>query len=95
MFLAELASGREVLKLLDFGIPKRAERYASPSRTNVVTKAGQWLGTPLYMSPEQLEGNPDVDGRTDMWAIGVVLYELCTGVVPFTGESLPAWRPPS
>ncbi len=90
MFLAELASGREVLKLLDFGISKRAERYASPSRTNVVTKAGQWLGTPLYMSPEQLEGNPDVDGRTDMWAIGVVLYELCTGVVPFTGESLPA-----
>ncbi len=90
LFLAQLSSGREVLKILDFGISKLSEKYTSSSRVNVLTQAGDRLGTPLYMSPEQLEGDANVDGRTDMWAMGVVLYELCTGSMPFTGDSLPA-----
>lgn len=90
LFLAKRAGGKDTLKILDFGISKLSDRYTSSSRVNVVTQAGDRLGTPLYMSPEQLEGVPDVDARTDVWAVGVVLYELCTGAMPFTGESLPA-----
>jgi serine/threonine-protein kinase len=90
LFLARVSGGKDVLKILDFGISKLSDKYTSSSRVNVVTQAGDRLGTPLYMSPEQLEGSPNVDARTDLWAIGVVLYELCTGAIPFTGDSLPA-----
>jgi serine/threonine-protein kinase len=89
IFLAR-RGGKEVLKILDFGISKVSDKYTSSSRVNVVTQAGDRLGTPLYMSPEQLEGDPNVDHRTDLWALGVVLYEVLTGSMPFTGESLPA-----
>jgi serine/threonine protein kinase len=90
LFLARRTGGKEVIKILDFGISKLSDKYTSSSRVNVVTQAGDRLGTPLYMSPEQLEGAPNVDARTDLWAMGVVLYELCTGTIPFTGDSLPA-----
>ena len=47
------------------------------------------MGSPHYMSPEQMRASQDVDARTDIWALGVMLYELITGQVPFTGETLP------
>jgi serine/threonine-protein kinase len=90
LFLARQSGGRDILKILDFGISKLSERFASSSRVKQVTQAGDRMGTPLYMSPEQLAGDPNVDARTDVWAVGVVLYEFCTGMMPFEGDSLPA-----
>ena len=68
-----------VLKVTDFGLAK------SPSAN--LTQAGVLLGTPSYMSPEQIEGR-ELDGRSDLFSLGVVLYELLTGVRPFDGESI-------
>jgi tRNA A-37 threonylcarbamoyl transferase component Bud32 len=78
--------GQFVIKVLDFGISKVTN--ASDSRGSM-THTAAVMGSPYYMSPEQMVSAKDVDGRTDIWALGVVLYELLTGTRPFTGESLP------
>jgi serine/threonine-protein kinase len=88
MFLCRRGASRPVLKILDFGISKVSDRHLS-GREAALTQMGDRLGTPLYMSPEQLEGSPSVDERADIWALGVVLYELLTGRPPFEGDSLP------
>jgi len=82
------------VKLLDFGLAKpiqpRATRdgaTTAESSSLLVTEEGVVLGTPTYMSPEQARGKP-VDRRTDVWALGCVLYECLTGKRPFGGESL-------
>ncbi len=77
------ADGRSV-KLLDFGIA-RVEQCAATEQA-VKTQAGQVLGTPRYMSPEQALGR-DLDGRSDLFSVGVVLYELLTGRPAFDGAS--------
>ena len=74
------------VKVLDFGLAKPLEQANAPSSASVITEAGQLLGTPGYMSPEQAAGRA-VDGRTDIFAIGVVLYEMATGARPFCGSS--------
>ena len=83
------------VKVLDFGLAKAfdEERAApdlsqSPTLSVAVTQQGLILGTAAYMSPEQAQGKA-VDHRTDVWAFGVVLYELLTGRRPFTGETMP------
>ncbi|MBI5516939.1 MAG: protein kinase [Deltaproteobacteria bacterium] len=73
---------RSVAKVLDFGIA-----YAVESGTRKVTQEGMLVGSPLYMSPEQIHGE-DVSAKTDLWATGVVLFEVLTGRVPFDGESI-------
>jgi serine/threonine protein kinase len=73
-----------MLKLVDFGIAKRV----SPNRWRALTGPQDSLGSPSYMSPEQMTASRDVDARSDVWALGVVLYELLTGDVPFAGGSL-------
>ncbi|MFL2547452.1 MAG: protein kinase domain-containing protein [Candidatus Rariloculaceae bacterium] len=72
-------SGTDALKLTDFGIARLMD--VSRTRTGIV------LGTPSFMSPEQLEGEK-VDGHTDFFALGVTLYQLLTGHLPFRGESI-------
>ncbi len=81
MFLIRKPNGKLSLKLLDFGISKRIN-----SESKALTGAGSMLGSPLYMSPEQLADPRSVGPQSDIWAMGVVLYELVTGVPPFGGE---------
>jgi serine/threonine-protein kinase len=82
IFLSRGAGDRLEPKVLDFGIAK-FDQKASPNLTSV----GTILGSPAYMSPEQARGEGDVDGRTDVWALCVVLYEVITGRLPFAGEN--------
>jgi serine/threonine-protein kinase len=83
-----------VVKVLDFGLAKAADESAvsgnpsvSPTLTMSPTQAGMILGTAAYMSPEQARGKP-ADKRADVWAFGVVLYEMLTGRQTFTGETI-------
>jgi serine/threonine protein kinase len=71
-------------KITDFGIA-----HIDDSSTHTMTQAGEVLGTPAYMSPEQVLGKP-VDGRSDLFSLGIILYELSTGTRPFSGENLGA-----
>jgi serine/threonine-protein kinase len=82
IFLSREAGGRLQPKVLDFGIAK-AERSVSPH----LTREGTVLGSPAYMSPEQARGNGNVDARTDIWALSIVLYQLITGELPFVAEN--------
>jgi serine/threonine-protein kinase len=79
LFLAEQGGSRSV-KVLDFGLSKLASELS-------VTKTSAQLGTPLYMSPEQLRSAKSVDGRSDIWALGVILYRMLTLRAPFEGAT--------
>jgi len=75
--------GRPTAKIIDFGIAKAVRR--PPTDRTPETVRGQLIGTPEYMSPEQASGRPDVDTRTDVYSLGVVLYELLSGSLPGHG----------
>ena len=82
-----MLTDRGQIKMLDFGLAKMAASgHDSDTPTEAKTAAGMMMGTVLYMSPEQALGH-EVDGRSDIFSLGVVLYELTTGRVPFSGES--------
>ena len=84
IFLARTRDGMLVPKVLDFGISKVTGTQAS----RALTATSAVMGTPHYMSPEQTQGSKNVDGRTDQYALGVILYECLTGAMPFDGDSL-------
>lgn len=83
LFVSKRADGRPLVKVLDFGISKLVSETTSVNLTSGV------LGSPLYMSPEQLSSSKDIDARTDVWSLGTILYELVTGSPAFQAEGLP------
>jgi len=87
LFLAQHADGSCLVKVLDFGISKSlgADRPGAV----LLTRTAAFVGSPLYMSPEQMRSARDVDARTDVWALGALLYTMVTGQLPHPGASLP------
>ncbi len=86
LFLAERSDGTRIVKVLDFGISKS---LAPDGADLSLTKTSALIGSPLYMSPEQMENARDVDGRTDIWSLGAILYECLSGKPPFAATSFP------
>ena len=85
VFLAkEVAGHRDFVKILDFGVSKFSALNTEEAR---MTQTGAVMGTPYYMSPEQAKGSREVDGRSDLFSVGVIFYEATTGRVPFDGET--------
>jgi serine/threonine-protein kinase len=80
-----LRPGRDLVKVLDFGIAKLEHRPGEP--ISMRTRTGSVMGTPFYMSPEQCRGARELDHRTDLYSLGVVLYEMLCGVAPFVSDS--------
>ncbi|HHH31081.1 MAG TPA: serine/threonine protein kinase [Polyangiaceae bacterium] len=75
-----------IVKILDFGVAKRLDNF-KVDFTDIKTQHGSLVGTPAYMSPEQAAGKKEVDQRSDIFSVGVVLFELLTGKRPFEGET--------
>jgi serine/threonine protein kinase len=88
LFCIRRADGKNSIKVLDFGISKVTDTGASDAGMSV-TKTSAMMGSPLYMSPEQMRSPKEVDAQTDVWALGVILFELLTTHVPFDGETVP------
>lgn len=85
LFLVRRADGSDCVKVLDFGISKMASGQGDGLS---MTRTASTMGTPLYMSPEQLKSSRDVDARADVWSLGVILFELVSCRLPFEAESL-------
>jgi serine/threonine-protein kinase len=82
LFLARV-DDEEIVKILDFGI---AKEQGAP--IGDATRTGEVVGSPHYMSPEQVRAERDLDGRTDLWSVGVILYRALVGVLPFPGDQM-------
>ena len=88
LFLAHRADGSPCVKVLDFGITKVVEANDAVNLDS--TKASIVMGSPRYMSPEQMRSMRTIDARADIWGLGVILHELITGTAPFDGSTMPA-----
>jgi serine/threonine protein kinase len=87
LFCVRRSDGQLSIKVLDFGISKITSPTGAAALAQM-TKTNALMGSPLYMSPEQMRSTKGVDSRTDIWALGVVLFELVAGRPPFLSDSL-------
>jgi serine/threonine protein kinase len=87
IFLCEVGGGETFVKVLDFGIAKGGDM---PLGGSSGTRTGAMIGTPYYMSPEQMVGAKGIDHRTDLWSLGVVAYQCVVGAKPFDAETFGA-----
>ena len=85
LFLTRRKGGVPFIKVLDFGVAKATASEGFTGR-DLSTSAGFAIGSPHYMSPEQIQNHQDIDARSDIWAAGVVLYVMITGKLPFQGS---------
>ncbi len=83
IFMTSKDSGDLIVKILDFGIAKQSLDALASNDGAGLTKTGSMLGTPLYMSPEQAQGLKSIDARTDVWSLGMCLYEALSGRTPW------------
>src|SRR5688572_29046023 len=83
IFLINRGQTRDFVKVLDFGL---AKLILGDEKVSHKTRTGSVMGTPYYMSPEQCEGKAGVDYRADIYSLGVIVFEMMTGRVPFGGE---------
>jgi serine/threonine-protein kinase len=88
LFLTERAQGMASIKVLDFGISKVALTGSAFEADAPLVQTMMPMGSPVYMSPEQIRASQDVDARTDIWSLGCVLYELLTGTAAFDAPSV-------
>jgi serine/threonine protein kinase len=86
LFCVRRSDGQLSIKVLDFGISKMTGSSGSPMGS--VTRTSALMGSPLYMSPEQMRSSKDVDAQTDIWALGVILFELVSGRPAFLADSV-------
>jgi serine/threonine-protein kinase len=84
LFLARRADGTRLIKVLDFGISK----HTAAAGEAALTRTSSLIGSPLYMSPEQMRSARTVDARADIWSLGAIMFELLTGRTPFGGETV-------
>ena len=84
LFLTHDVGGAPCVKVLDFGVSKLSDADVA------LTHESQSLGSPLYMSPEQINSSRSVDARSDVWALGIILYQLVAGLTPFHAETVSA-----
>jgi serine/threonine-protein kinase len=85
LFCIRRPDGRLSIKVLDFGISKVT---AAAAVAHDITRTSALVGSPLYMSPEQMVSSKNIDARTDVWSLGTILFELVTGQPPFSGQSV-------